>query len=150
MSTWNAIGPLVGVVIGAILVPWVSWRWQHKQWSLDNKKQEYRELLDGLFLAIEEIVKARPSAITSGIEAAKAVQSGTRLVQNRIFVARSLRNAGIPEDWRKIVNLSLWELQEPTIEVKGKSYMYPPGAISLFGNELLEKLLVTIQQDLKL
>jgi len=60
-AMWNAIGPLVGVVIGALLTPWVAWHWQRKQWMLDNKKQEYRDLLDGLLQASDEIIDARPS-----------------------------------------------------------------------------------------
>jgi hypothetical protein len=59
---WNVIGPLVGVVIGALLTPWISWRWQHRQWVMDNKKQEYRDLLDGLIQASDEIIRARPTA----------------------------------------------------------------------------------------
>jgi hypothetical protein len=148
---WNEIGPLVGVVIGAILAPWVGWRWQHRQWSLDNKKQEYRELLDGLFRATEEIVKARPNASTGWNEAVtSAAWSGTRLVKNRIFVARPLRNSGIPEDWEKIVNVAQWESIEPKIEVDGKQYSYTTGAIFLLRNNLEQKLLGIIQKDLGL
>jgi membrane protein YqaA with SNARE-associated domain len=44
-ATCGAIGSLVGVVIGHLLTR----SWQHKQWLLDNKKQEYRELLSNLF-----------------------------------------------------------------------------------------------------
>ncbi|GEM_PF-6825166 len=43
-ATWAAIGPLVGVVIGA----WLARRSQHRQWVRDSKKAEYREVLDAL------------------------------------------------------------------------------------------------------
>jgi len=37
---------LLGVVVGAVMSPFLTARWQHNQWVLDNKKAEYRELLD--------------------------------------------------------------------------------------------------------
>src|SRR5438067_2224291 len=41
---WAAIGPLIGVLVGA----WLTARWQRKRWIQDNKKAEYREVLDTL------------------------------------------------------------------------------------------------------
>jgi len=41
---WSAVGPLMGVCLGA----YIASRNQRKQWLLDNKRQEYRELLTAL------------------------------------------------------------------------------------------------------
>src|SRR5713226_10620517 len=43
-AVWAAVGPLVGVIIGA----WLSARWQRTKWILDNKTTEYRGILDAL------------------------------------------------------------------------------------------------------
>ena len=148
---WNAIGPLVGVVIGALLTPWIAWRWQHRQWSLDNKKQEYRDLLDGLFQASEEIIKARPN-ISAGVsqELVSAVWKGNRLVRDRIFVASAIRGGGIPGDWETIVRLALWEPTEEKLPIKGAKWGYTINGIVILRNELDEKLHEIIQRDLKL
>jgi hypothetical protein len=53
----GGIFALLGVLLGG----WIAWRYQHRQWILENKKKEYREILDGLFQASEEIIKARPN-----------------------------------------------------------------------------------------
>jgi uncharacterized membrane-anchored protein YhcB (DUF1043 family) len=43
-KVWAAIGPLIGVLVGA----WLTARWQRKRWIQDNKRAEYREVLDAL------------------------------------------------------------------------------------------------------
>jgi len=43
-KVWAAVGPLVGVWIGAVLAK----RWQREQWIADNKRAEYRKLLTTL------------------------------------------------------------------------------------------------------
>lgn len=148
---WNAIGPLVGVVIGALLTPWIAWRWQHRQWSLDNRKQEYRDLLDGLFQASEEIIKARPN-ISAGVsqELMDAVWKGNRLVRDRIFVASAIRAARIPEDWETIVKLALWEPTEGKLQIKSREWAYTINGIVTLRNELDDKLHAVIQRDLEL
>jgi hypothetical protein len=39
---WAAVGPLIGVFIGS----WLAARWQQRHWVQDNKKVEYRTVLD--------------------------------------------------------------------------------------------------------
>jgi hypothetical protein len=48
ITLWTTLGPLIGVAIGALLTPFCTSRWQRKQWLLDGKKAEYRELLSVL------------------------------------------------------------------------------------------------------
>lgn len=148
---WHDLGPLVGVVVGALLTPWITWRWQHRQWSLDNRKQEYRELLDGLHRATEEIIRQRPNAAAGwNPRVADAAWIGTRLVQNRIFIARAIRSSQIPEDWQKIVNVAQWESGEPKIRIGEHEYLYTTGAICLLRASLEEKLLEIAKRDLHL
>jgi hypothetical protein len=143
----GAVYALIGVALGG----WITWYSQHRHWVLDNKKQEYRELIDGLFRATEEIVKARPNVSSGWNEGViNAAWSGTRLLQNRIFVARTILGSGVREDWQKIVNVAQWEPGEPEIDIGGKQYSYTPGAISLLRNALEQKLLAIVQRDLRL
>jgi hypothetical protein len=151
LLVWNAIGPLVGVVIGALLTPWIAWRWQHRQWIFDNKKQEYRDLLDDLFQASEEIIKARPN-ISAGInqDLLNAVWKGNRIVRDRIFVASAIRAGGIPTDWETIVRLAIWEPTEEKLHIGGGQRAYTINGIVTLRNALDEKLLAIAQRDLKL
>jgi hypothetical protein len=138
---------LLGVLFGG----WITWRYQHKQWVLDNKKQEYRDLIDGLFQASEEIVKARPNiSAVVGEELLNAVWKGQRVVRNRIFVARQIREERIEEDWDTIRRLALWEPEEDKLEIKGKKYSYAINVIVMLRNELDKKLLAIAQRDLRL
>jgi len=148
---WNVIGPLVGVVIGALLTPWISWRWQHRQWAVDNKKQEYRDLLDVLFQASEEIIEARPTA-AAGVnpKLLNAVWRGRRVLSDRIFVARTIRKHGIPDDWDGIGRLAVWDTPEEKVRIGDRQWQYTPNAIVVLRNELDEKLRAVIQQDLEL
>ena len=143
--------PAVYVFGGAILGGWIARSNQHKQWVWDNKAREYRELVDGLFRSTEEILRARKNAeALIGDPLADAVWNGTRLTQNRIFIAQSIKAAGIDEDWQKISNISLWNLGEPKIKVKGNEWGYTRGAVIVLRKELETKLLALAQKDLKL
>lgn len=47
LTLWAYIGPLVGIAFGH----WLSRSWQFKQWKLENRRQEYREVLSALAVA---------------------------------------------------------------------------------------------------
>ena len=61
-AVWGAIGPLVGVLVGA----YATRRWQRTQWLLDGKKTEYRELLSVLAKNAHILVKYLPPVAISG------------------------------------------------------------------------------------
>jgi hypothetical protein len=138
---------LLGVLFGG----WITWRYQHKQWVMENKKQEYRDLIDGLCQASEEIIKARQN-IDVGVnqELLNAVWKGMRVVRNRIFVAREIREGGIEEDWDTIRRLALWEPNEDKLPIKGGRWGYTTNGVVILRNELDEKLLAIARRDLKL
>jgi hypothetical protein len=138
---------LLGVLFGA----WVTWRYQHKQWVLENKKQEYRDLIDVLFQASEEIIRARPN-IGAGLnqDLLNAIWKGMRIVRNRIFVAREIREGEVEEDWDKIRRLALWEPSEERVAVKGAKWAYTTNGVVILRNELDEKLLAIARRDLGL
>jgi hypothetical protein len=47
-KSWAAVGPLIGVLVGAYL----TGRRQKRDWLADNKKEEYRELLSAMTKAL--------------------------------------------------------------------------------------------------
>jgi hypothetical protein len=105
---WAAVGPLVGVSVGA----WLSARWQRKKWILDNKTSEYRSLFDALsayrfvlteYHALYEIAMAVVPAqkkYDDDIKLARAMNSVTDAFADRIFTRRAIAKSGARNDWR--------------------------------------------------
>jgi hypothetical protein len=104
---WGVIGPLVGVVIGA----WLSRSWQRKQWVLDSKKAEYRELLSTLSQSIHSIMSnwEFPAEVVKVDEQIKeqrqrhdAYFAGEKVLKDRIFIDKKVHDAGIFQRWEKL------------------------------------------------
>jgi len=51
-TAWASVGPLVGVLIGAMLTR----AWDRRKWINENRKQEYRELLTTLTSACTALI----------------------------------------------------------------------------------------------
>ena len=104
VRSWSGIGPLVGVLIGAGL----THSWQRKQWVLENKKAEWRELINTLSESYHCMVKTIPStgpglgSFTTGedrLERLEAELAGFRVIEDRIFIDKPLRVAQIRDRW---------------------------------------------------
>lgn len=104
-AIWAAIGPLVGVIIGA----WLASRWQRRQWIADNKAREYREILDALNVYRWRLVnyqaryggvyaEVKPEDNLSLAEAQIALDNS---FSDRIFVRETVVNSGAREAFRK-------------------------------------------------
>ncbi len=147
----RAAAPAIYAIGGVLLGGWMARSNQQRQWVWDNKAREYRELVDGLFRSTEAILGARLNADTPITDAlADAVWSGTRLTQNRIFVARAIEKAGIASDWQRISNVALWQPGQIEIDVKGAKCGYMRSAIIILRTDLEKKLLGLVHEDLKL
>lgn len=92
---WGYIGPLVGLYAGSLLTKSA----QRKQWLLDRRKEEYRELLSAMthatielqtFLASKGSGNEQPIALW--LDAYKAA---ARIVADRIYIAEDLEKADI-------------------------------------------------------
>jgi hypothetical protein len=55
-STWQAIGPVVVVLVGVLVGSLLARRSERKRWLADNKKEEYRELLKELGLVYRKLI----------------------------------------------------------------------------------------------
>jgi hypothetical protein len=96
LGVWAAIGPLVGVRYGNDL----STRAQKEHWIADNKKQEYRELIEALAAHFEPVdLNYGPrGTLRSGPEARMR-----DTFRNRLFIARDLEKLRACERWEKAV-----------------------------------------------
>ena len=103
---WAVTGPIVGVLIGS----WLAARWQRTQWIQDNKKVEYRQLLDAVqayqwhLLNHLAAVTGPPVAIdarTYHEEAAALVHSRATLndcLADRLFIRERIARSKVKED----------------------------------------------------
>ncbi len=110
-AIWAAVGPLVGVIIGGMLTAW----WQRRYWILDNKKAEYRELVDALHnyrwevtRQVRQFGKVSTSPDVAGpaaegqIALAKAVDAVWRSLADRFFISKALVNSTIHQDMQNL------------------------------------------------
>ena len=107
-KAWAVLGPLVGVVIGA----WLSRSWQRKQWELDSKKAEYRELISTLsenyhtILTNRAIKFSQQASLVSGSEMRETMDAGVaglRVIEDRIFIDIQMRKKSIYQMWSDLV-----------------------------------------------
>ena len=63
VRAWSGIGPLVGVAVGA----WLTRSWQRKQWTLEAKRTEYRELIGTLSKSVHTLVNICPHPVPGGV-----------------------------------------------------------------------------------
>jgi hypothetical protein len=106
-AAWAAVGPLVGVIIGA----WLAARWQRKKWILENKASEYRGILDALnsyrLLLAEYHASYRGSIsgvdVTERRDAQLALGRAQDAVSNafadRIFTRLAVSQSDAGRDW---------------------------------------------------
>jgi hypothetical protein len=102
LTIWSALGPLIGVFLGA----YIPQRWHRKQWLLDNKKEEYRELLDSLSAARFHLMTKVPLDPETGIPSERhrpsdAEKHAYRVMRDRIFIAQEIEEQKIAEQWEK-------------------------------------------------
>lgn len=101
------IGPWVGLVMGQMLTS----RHQHRQWLRDNKKQEYREILNALsnaFLALVEIQSGIGfSGMVEGEQQRRAwnlSHESFRVLRSCLFVAAEVKEADMLVRWTNAVS----------------------------------------------
>jgi hypothetical protein len=88
LGIWAAVGPLVGVRYGDEL----SRRSQRKQWLLDNKKEEFRELI-GVFM--KDINAVTPDNTNLGYV--------IEVIYNRLFIAEEIKQINLQSRWMDIL-----------------------------------------------
>ena len=97
-KAWSALGPLVGVLIGA----WLGRIWDSKKWQRENRKDECRELVKAITHAV-----AMHMNVGSGVSCSQADEAyvdSIKVFKDRIFVAHELRRKHLVESWGKAVD----------------------------------------------
>jgi hypothetical protein len=144
ISVVSLIAGLVGVFLGQRL----SRANEHYRWRLDQKKGEYRELLDLLYDAITVVEKERP-----GLELPKdtqlldsTVQKLTRVFADRIFIAKQLRKSGANEQWLDMKKMIYYEPESH--DTIPQNLHYSKTRLGLKETELRAKLIELANTDI--
>ena len=100
-QAWSVTGPLFGVLVGGYL----STSAQSRKWLADNKKEEYRALLEALLVSFEQLyrVDRRQDEFnyTHHIETLELVAE--RTILNQIFISADLENLKLWDRWKDMV-----------------------------------------------
>jgi hypothetical protein len=102
LGIWAAVGPLVGIALGHFLTR----SWQHKQWLLDRRKEEWRELLTALADSLRSSLKIYPARALSGDEEREIVNAHAdafRVIRDRIYIAADVKLLDLENRWSATV-----------------------------------------------
>ena len=97
LALWAAIGPLVGIVVGHVLTR----SWQRTQWHLDNRTQEYRELLGSLTSTYMLMSRFKSGALDRDefYRLERLKMESFQVLRDRILIADELKSADILTEW---------------------------------------------------
>ena len=99
MAIWSALGPLVGVLLGASIAN----RNQRRQWSSTCKKEEYSELISVITRAMMTYINLHAYLVARGPEEQRAEASALGSVgetaRNRIFIASTVKRLDVVKRW---------------------------------------------------
>lgn len=95
---------LFGGVIGAGVTSFFASRREHRRWIFDQKRVEYRDLLDGLHECMQQMSAAfLPISVTSpGTDPNSGMRHGYVLIHSRIFTAAALAKFEIKRRWKEL------------------------------------------------
>jgi hypothetical protein len=99
--SWSAIGPLIGVFVGAYL----SGRRQKRDWLADNKKAEYRELLSAMTKALSthiflgSFTGGQSGGQNEKVRLAAATSELMEVTRSRLFIAKQIKRIDIVQRW---------------------------------------------------
>jgi hypothetical protein len=91
-------GTLGGVYIGQRM----SQKWQREQWVLDNRKEEFRMLVDALSDSLRIETTKYSGMVLSGEQERAIVETHSntmRVIRSRIFVADVVEQCRLDERW---------------------------------------------------
>ena len=95
VSSLSAIG---GIVVAHLLTR----SWQHRQWLLDNRKNEARELLTALAESYTALMRLRPATVLPA-EIEKLIEDSAdqaiRCIADRIFLASAMQREDVLRRW---------------------------------------------------
>jgi hypothetical protein len=100
----------IGSFVGSVITQYFAHRQQRKNWISDNKKLEWRELIDALREAIRVMAFRfdieMPFNVVTGAEQRyneEAKRRGETIIRDRIFIATKVHNSGLFDQWVELV-----------------------------------------------
>jgi len=142
------IGAQLGY-IGSLISPVLTSRKEHLQWIRERKMEEYRDLIDTLRTSIEKIYKARPNVAAMDRKAiSDAVYLFSRVIYNRLFVAKEVGRKHLQEEWEKIVQLVYWEPGD--VHAESGNVVYSVTALSQLATGLERRVVEMAHRDLRI
>jgi len=109
MSDWSSlIGGLgIGSLIGGLVQQYFSAKQRHREWVKDSKKAEWRELIEEMDTCLSRTQGAfqRPVSerLTEPFNYMATLGIGSKVMNNRIFIADVLKKTGITQKWKGIM-----------------------------------------------
>lgn len=97
-KAWASVGPLVGVVVGALLAR----SWERKKWERENRKEECRELIKSISHAATVILNVGHGQ--SIRDADEAYLDSIETLHDRIFIANDVEKANVLDLWAHAVH----------------------------------------------
>jgi hypothetical protein len=95
-AIFGIVGTIVGIIVGQIF----SAAREHRNWVNDQKRLEYKELLDQLFQSVTVMSKSRPGLAEPDWKPINDVAVRlSRIFAGRLFIADALEKAKANEDW---------------------------------------------------
>jgi hypothetical protein len=85
----------IGSFVGGLVTQYISDRRRHQEWINDNKKTEWRELID----ALHESIRVLASRYTDNPHDQEAFRRGEVVIGNRIFISKAVQESGLIEQW---------------------------------------------------
>lgn len=105
LNIWAIFGPLIGILIGS----WLTTRNQRKQWIMDNKRDEYRELLTTIADTGSNLLVlygAKPGfTIGPGTQmTGEVLRKSVDTIYNRLFVSGQIARLDILTRWKNAIS----------------------------------------------
>jgi hypothetical protein len=112
-----AVVGITGTLGGVVLGQWMSRSWQREQWLLDNRKQEFHELVSALTSTVVDVIvykEARDAKSERAPEFLNKIIDTHHQVYNviadRIYIAKDVKALNIIDRYIEILR----ELREST------------------------------------
>lgn len=145
VPVWQTWLGLVGIssLIATVLSNWLSGRRERLRWINDNKKAEWRELLDAIDKGHTKMYENFRSNDPNWFD---GMEIGQRVIDDRIFIADAVRKFKLAEKWDALWQLALFKDKPPT----DASYLGRGDEFAFKAKELQDALVEAARKDLGL
>lgn len=132
IQNWVTIAGALGTgtAIGTVLSYFLTSRLQRRNWINDNRKLEWRELIDelhGCMLPMGYAFRWTGSSrsleerAAERTEISRAVLRGSQVIRNRLFIADVLKKHGIAERWNNLSEMT--DTSDADLPAKARAFL---------------------------